>query len=152
MALKNYTSEVPASRSISEIQQILIDNGVRKILLHSDNEGLVIGIHFMLQLQSGEISIQLPARVKNVAAILRKQSAHSRYIPSNEKKILAQAYRTAWRNIRDWVAAQMALVQIDMAKVEEVFLPYVVMHEGKTLYEQMSDNGFKQLSSGKGQS
>ena len=33
-----------------------------------------------------------------------------------------QAYRVAWRNILDWVEAQMALLEIGMAKMEEVFL------------------------------
>ena len=36
-----------------------------------------------------------------------------------------QAYRVAWRNILDWVQAQMALLEIGMAKMEEVFLPYM---------------------------
>jgi hypothetical protein len=31
-----------------------------------------------------------------------------------------QAYRVAWRNILDWVEAQMALLEIEMAKIERL--------------------------------
>src|SRR6266478_5746936 len=44
-----------------------------------------------------------------------------------------QAYRVAWRNILDWVQAQMALLEIGMAKIEEVFLPYMQDREGAAI-------------------
>ena len=47
----------------------------------------------------------------------------------------AQAERTAWRNIRDWVLAQMALVESCDAEMDEVFLPYLTDGRGNTLYE-----------------
>jgi hypothetical protein len=61
-----------------------------------------------------------------------------------------QVYRVAWRNILDWVLAQMALMEIGMAKIEEVFLPYMQDREGMTLFEQMEQRGFL-LDSGKPQ-
>ena len=60
----------------------------------------------------------------------------------------AQAYRVAWRNILDWVQAQMALLEIGMAKMEEVFLPYMQDREGVTVFERMEQRGFL-LESGK---
>ena len=42
--------------------------------------------------------------------------------------------RTAWRNIRDWVMAQMAFVEAGNVQLDEIFLPY--LSDGKkTLYE-----------------
>jgi hypothetical protein len=61
-----------------------------------------------------------------------------------------QAYRVAWRNILDWVQAQMALLEIGMAKMEEVFLPYMLDQQGQTLFERMEQRGFL-LESGKGE-
>ena len=63
---------------------------------------------------------------------------------------LTQAYRVAWRNILDWVQAQMALLEIGMAKIEEVFLPYMQDREGVTFFERMEQRGFL-LDSGKRQ-
>ena len=59
-----------------------------------------------------------------------------------------QAYRVAWRNILDWVEAQMALLEIEMAKIEEIFLPYMVNSTGETFFERMEQRGFL-LESGK---
>ena len=47
-----------------------------------------------------------------------------------------QPYRTAWATIRDWVDSQMALLDWEMVKIEEIFLPYAVGREGKTYFEQ----------------
>ena len=45
-----------------------------------------------------------------------------------------QAERTGWRNLRDWVLAQMAIIEAGMASVDEVFLPYLTDGHGNTLY------------------
>lgn len=50
------------------------------------------------------------------------------------KTSLDQAERTAWRCLKDWVEAQMALIEIGMVSIDQVFLPYVINKEGKTLY------------------
>jgi hypothetical protein len=47
------------------------------------------------------------------------------------------------------VQAQIALLEIGMAKMEEVFLPYMLDREGRTLFERMEQRGFL-LESGKG--
>jgi hypothetical protein len=35
-----------------------------------------------------------------------------------------QAVRTAWRIIREWVQSQLALVEVNMATISQIFLPY----------------------------
>ena len=45
---------------------------------------------------------------------------------------------TAWRNARDWVLAQLALVECCDVPVEQVFLPYLTNRDGQTLYEAYS--------------
>ena len=42
---------------------------------------------------------------------------------------------TAWRNVRDWILAQMALVESCDVPVDQVFLPYLSDNTGRTLYE-----------------
>jgi hypothetical protein len=53
-----------------------------------------------------------------------------------------QAYKTAWANIRDWITAQMALLDTGMVKPEEIFLPYMQDTQGVTLFERMEEQGF----------
>ena len=49
-----------------------------------------------------------------------------------------QAEKVAWRILKDWVDAQMALIEIEMVKMEEVFLPYTIIDNfGTTVYERL---------------
>jgi hypothetical protein len=51
-----------------------------------------------------------------------------------------QAVRTAWRIVKDWVEAQMALVETQMVTTAEVFLPYAVMKDGRTLAQHAQND------------
>lgn len=52
-----------------------------------------------------------------------------------------QATRVAWRIVRSWVEAQLAIIETGMVAAEEVFLPYRLVGDGQTVYEvyQRSD-------------
>ena len=49
--------------------------------------------------------------------------------------------RTAWRITKDWVEAQMAIVETKMVTLPQVFLPYAVTQNGQTVYEKILENG-----------
>ena len=53
-----------------------------------------------------------------------------------------QAERVAWRILKDWVEAQMALIDIEMARFEEVFLPYIQTNNGQTVYARLEEKQF----------
>jgi hypothetical protein len=36
----------------------------------------------------------------------------------------------------------MAILETDMVRLEQIFLPYMITPDGKTLYENMVDKGF----------
>jgi hypothetical protein len=89
--------------------------------------------------------VKLPALVEKAQVVLKRQweagiISHKR---GKEKAIgYEQAYRVAWRNILDWVEAQMALLEIEMVKMEEIFLPYMVNPKGETFFETLEKKGF----------
>jgi peroxiredoxin family protein len=60
----------------------------------------------------------------------------------NIKDTKEQAERVAWRILKDWVEAQMALLDIEMVKMEEIFMPYIVDQKGQTLYEKLEQKQF----------
>ena len=62
-----------------------------------------------------------------------------------KKVYTPQAKRIAWRQILRWVEAQLALVETGMVKIQEVFIPYMLMDKGKTLYEKLEETQFKML-------
>ena len=59
-----------------------------------------------------------------------------------------QARRVAWRITKDWVEAQMAIVEAQLASLPEVFLPYAVTNTGQTLFEVTKDSGMRMLLGG----
>jgi hypothetical protein len=50
------------------------------------------------------------------------------------------AINVAWRVIKDWVEAQLALIEANQVKIEQVFLPYAITAQGNTLYEQIASD------------
>lgn len=125
MAIKNYTSKVPSVKSLAEIQSDLALHGARKIMLDFDDKGNAAGITFAISVNNQLIGFKITADIEGVIAVFKKQ---------NLKADREQAERTAWKNVRDWILAQMTFVECGNAKMEEIFLPYLT--DGKqTLYE-----------------
>src|SRR5437867_4505934 len=140
--IKNYTSEVPVDRTLTMIHKLLSKHGVHQIMTDYQ-QGIPAGISFVITTPAGTIAVKLPARIEKVKKILFPRGVRT-------DKEEAQVQRTAWKNIHDWIDAQLALVQTEMVRLEEVFLPYIVNNEGKTLFEQLEHSQF-QLPTGTAQ-
>src|SRR6266480_2382390 len=85
------------------------------------DDGKVHGLAFTIKVNDRFIPIKLPARVEKAQVILKKQWEEGVISHKRGKENTygyEQAYRVAWRNILDWVLAQMALLEIGMAKID----------------------------------
>jgi len=150
MAIKNYTSDKAIERIFAELQQTLGQHGARQISFDYGDDGKVHGMGFTIKVNDAFIPVKLPARVDKAQAVLKRQwdagvISHKR--GKEQTYGDEQAYRVAWRNILDWVTAQMALLEIEMARIEEVFLPYMVTKSGETFFEATQRAHFR-LGSG----
>lgn len=125
MAIKNYTSTVDVYTSLGEIQGALAGHGARQIMVEYDEKGRPTGVAFAIDTPAGRRGFLLPANIDGVLFVFRQQKV---------KGDREQAERTGWRNIRDWVLAQMAIIEAGMVSIEEVFLPYLTDGRGNTLY------------------
>src|SRR3954454_11373630 len=115
--------------------------------------GEVHGVQFVIEVNDRFVPIKLPVRVEKAQAVLKRQWDEGTISHKRGRENTygyGQAYRVAWRNILDRVQAQMALLEIGMAKMEEVFLPYMQGRQGLTLFERMEERGFL-LESRKGE-
>jgi hypothetical protein len=72
-------------------------------------------------------------RVSQVKHVLTKQG----FLYDDE-----QVCRVAWRNIEDWIAAQMTVIELGMVKLEDVFLPYMTDQNGITYFDKLEKKGF----------
>jgi len=145
MAIKNYTSQVSAKRSIDYIETQLVKHGAKTIVKLYDTEKKINGIWFVIESENGDIPYKLPARVKKCEVIL-KSNLGPRTRPETRKKISQQAERTAWKILSDWVEAQMAMVELSQIEITEIFLPYIYDHKtNQTFYEKIKADNFNHL-------
>ena len=132
--IKNYTTDVPADRSILEIEKLLTLFGALAIIKEYDADQKVHSLTFKLQTDA----FKLPANVEGVKEILFK-GTRSSATKEMEKRREQKAYRVAWRIIKDWTHSQLSLIASGQAQPLEIFLPY--MFDGKlTFFEKFEAN------------
>ena len=134
MKLKNYTSSSPLPNIFNAIEKTLAEHKAKQIIRDYDGQGRISSISFVIDTSKGSIGIRLPARFDKVERLFQEQGIN--YKPE-------QPYRTAWATLRDWIDAQMALIDWEMVKPEEVFLPYAVNRDGRTYFEVIESQGFQ---------
>lgn len=140
MPLLNYTSNVPIEKTAAEISNILRKGGAQAVLTEYDEKGeYVSAISFKITLNEVPLMFRLPCDWRPVHDIMYK-GKRGTYRDSVQASRKEQALKTAWRIVKDWVEAQMALVETRMVKTEQVFLPYAVMKNGMTLGEHIESN------------
>lgn len=140
MPILNYTTKVDVFQSLGEIQASLVKHGARKILQDFDEKQRVSAISFMIETPAGQKYIRLPANVKAVLKVLKEHGV---------KCDQDQAERVAWRITKDWVQAQMAILEAEMVSMEEVFFPYLLDGSGeKTLFEAYREKQQHLISGG----
>jgi hypothetical protein len=136
--IKNYTTDVPVERTVAEIQKILAENGAQGIALEF-HEGYIKDIFFKIRLHEKELPFRLPSKPANVYAALFAGMQYENRLRNDRMK---KAEAIAWRICKSWLEAQITLINLEQAKLEEVFLPYLVMPSNKTLFETMEHNQF----------
>lgn len=142
MPLLNYTTTIDVHKTLGEIQKNLVAHGARKIMYDYDESGHVQALCFAIDTPNGERGIKLPANVDAIYKVLKqqKQSGKIKTNPDYE-----QAERVAWRIIKNWVIAQMAILETQMVQFDEIFLPYMLNSKGQTFFQMYQQ---KQLTAG----
>lgn len=155
--LKNYTSDVPVSKTIFKIEQVLIQCGVLGITKEYGTNAEVTAIRFHIPVHDREMTVRLPADAEKALDALwlnyvdgdelTADGLELTWKSTKRKKradFLAQAHRTAWKIIQDWIEVQMSMIQMKQAEQAEVFMPYI--WDGKeTIYNRIKNSGFRAL-------
>lgn len=133
MAILNYTTKVPVGRTVAEIHKILVKAGASAIMNGYSPSGQICEIQFRVTTKTmGEVFYTLPADVDGVSSALKKDRVY---------RDQEHAERVAWRIVKDWVEAQMAIIEAQMAELPQVFLPYAKTSNGQTVYQRISESG-----------
>ena len=143
MPLLNYTTKVPAEKTAAEIMSMLAKKGATQVMMDYGLGGQPVGLKWRVNTAYGPLGFALPINSEAVAEVFIRQGVLTTNIQSRKE----QAERTAWRIVKEWVGAQMALIETEMVSMEEVFLPYMLT-DGRTVYEALSEGHFKALRIG----
>lgn len=129
----NYTTKVPVSRTIAAIQGLLVEAGARSIMANYDDSGNTVGLMFAVHTPYGMRTFTLPVNAESVEKVLRRQRVPSQYQTPEHSE------RVAWRILKDWVEAQLAIIKTEMVTLDQVMLPYMQADDGFTVYELYRD-------------
>lgn len=138
MAILNYTTTVDSFKTVSEIEYILMKHKAKSIMKNYDGESIT-GLSFLIDTGFQQVPVRLPVKVDECLKVLQKEKQCG---TKNIKATKEQAERVAWRILKDWVEAQMALLDIEMVSFEEIFLPYIETQNGQTVYEVLEQKHF----------
>lgn len=139
MAILNYTTQIDTHKTAGEIQLMLAASGALAVMCEFEGKD-VAAISFRADLNGQILSFRLPINCEGVYRNLKaNRNIRSRY------KNMDQAKRTAWRIVKDWIAAQLALVEAEQAELSEVFFPYLQDNTGVTVYNKIRAGNLKLL-------
>jgi hypothetical protein len=134
MPLLNYTTTISAEKTVGEIHRLLVKAGARSLSSEYD-DGAPTGVAFIIDTTYGQRRFVLPVETAPVEKVLRADKSVPRRYKTTE-----QAQRVAWRIVKDWLEAQVAIIETEMVTFDQVMLPY--MHDslsGRTFFEAYRD-------------
>lgn len=136
MAVLNYTTQIAANKTVMETQALLAAAGASRIAVDYEGGG-PSALSFMLVTPHGLRHFTLPVNIDAMHRLLVAQDRAGKLRGGTKatRSSREQAERVAWRVMKDWLAAQLALVETEMAGLDQVMLPYLQVDDtGRTLY------------------
>lgn len=144
--LKNYTTEVPAARSIDNLEKLLVDFGAKNIMKEYEYINplpgqVCVSLSFIIDIEGMKLPFKLPGNVRKIMKWLRKQRPQA-----SDKTITEQSLRIAWKQQHEIIHLQLNQLEMDQLEKLEVFFPYLYdIGQNKTYYEKIKEGGFKAL-------
>lgn len=135
MPILNYTTSIAVEKTMGEITGALARRGVTRISTLFDENGVAAGLGFTMKTDYGYRDFELPVRTEGVLSAMKSDSKVSKSQCTPE-----QAARVAWRIAKDWLEAQSALIDAQLAKLDEVMMPYMIDSKGQTMYSIFVSN------------
>lgn len=134
MPILNHTTKIDAVKTAGEVQTLLAKSGASAVAMRFGDGGRPVAIAFTAPTPFGDREFTLPIYPDKVLAVLLKQRV-ARSLATHD-----QAERVAWRILKDWVEAQLAIIQTEMVTIDQVMLPYMRNgDDGATVFEQYRD-------------
>lgn len=128
----NYTTTIAASKTVGECQHILAQAGAAAVAVNYEN-AIPAGLSFRLATPHGARDFTLPVNIDGMERVLNQAYRKGQIRAGFSTR--EQATRVAWRVIKDWLEAQLALISAGMTQLDEIMLPFLNMDGSRTLYQ-----------------
>lgn len=128
--IANVNTTVDSQRTVAQIQELLASAKANAIMIELEN-GQPSSISFRLNVRGSTLSFKLPCNWQGTLAAMKRTNVVARM--RNEQ----QARRVAWRILREWLRAQLSLIESGAATIEEVMLPWAITNDGQTVSQKM---------------
>jgi hypothetical protein len=147
MSFKNYTTTVPVTKTLAEIEQVISLMGAHNISKQiADRRVYAVQFQIMVPMGHGDVPIVIRLPVNTEAFFKELWKDVRRRNPETQQKTMDQAERAAWRLAKEWLEVQWSLIRMRQTDFLQVFLPYVWDESGQqSFYEGLRSGGFKAL-------
>lgn len=137
----NYTTKIPARQTIGECQELLGRAGASAVtVIYADRQ--VAGLGFRLDTPHGRRDFTLPVDVRAMHARLATARNDGLFASLHATRATLDGYTSrehaanvAWRVAKDWLEANLALIEAEMATLDQVMLPYLHVGDERTLWQ-----------------
>lgn len=135
--IKYATTKIDPTQSAGEIAQLVQKYGGSRFEMMWDGQGRLIGIRFAIRHERlHEVPVRLMAAIENVEAIVRERQPYSRRMRRTrsewEEETRVQAYRIAWRQLKDFVEQSLLAVETGLFPLLDAFMAHVETPDPET--------------------
>lgn len=134
----NFSTRIPAKRTAQECLSLLAEAGADAVAAQYMAKQPV-GLSFRLTTPGGKRDFAMPINVDGVHKMLQRADLGSRSGPQWRSR--DHALNVAWRVVKDWLEAQLAIIAAEVVTLDEVMLPYLQVGDGRTLYQEFAASG-----------
>lgn len=128
----DYTTRVPVHQTVAECSSTLAQAGADSVTVKYD-AGEPSGLGFALETPHGKREFLLPVRIDGVFAVLEEMwRVNPPSGGDGKRKLSAREHvaAVAWRQVLHWLTAQLAIIDAQMASLDEVMLPWLQVNAG----------------------
>jgi len=144
----NYTTTIDSGKTAVECIEILTKHGATHVGLAVGESRLPDGLEFVIKTPYGPRAYSLPVNIPGTQRALKKAWQEHKIEPRYAEP--TQARRVAWRVLKDWLEAQLALIEAGAVDLPQVMLPYMKVDDTHTLYSAWAENEQRALEAGRG--
>jgi hypothetical protein len=140
----NYTTSIDPGTTAAECLAILAKHGASAVAIQFNCERQPDGISFVIETPYGERAFTLPVNVAGTQKAL--QAAYGKRLVERRHTTPEHARRVAWRVMKAWIEAQLALIEAGLADLAEIMLPWMKVDGELTMWDAYRENERKALA------